>query len=131
MKKYSSLKMRLILAVSFLVVLAILIISITTIYSLYTNGQKEAASIREKEMSIYRTKLKDTLDMVFTSVEEIYQNYNTDEYLEKVYGSRLKSVVDSAYSVITGLQDKVTKGLITEKTARRTAAEYIKKHTLQ
>ncbi len=126
MKKQNSLKVRLILAVSALVILAILVISITTVYSLYSNGQKEAASIREKEMNIYRAKLTDTLDMVFTAVEDIYHNYNTDRYLEKVYGSRLKSVVDSAYSIIADLQNQVKNGSITERIAKRKASEYIK-----
>lgn len=127
MQRRKSLKVRLIFTVSALVVLAIVINSFITAYSLYINGVKESASVREKELKVYKGKLQDTMDLVFAAVEETYKNYNTNSYLEKVYGNRLKSVVDTAYSIVLDLQDQENRGLIAGKNAREKAAELIKK----
>lgn len=125
MNKRNSLKTRLIVTISTLMVLMAAVITGITVYSLYANGEEEIALIRENELEIYKTKLNDTLDLVFTSVKETYANFNNNEYLEKVYGNRLKTVVDSAYSIIKDLQTQVSDGKISVRIAQSRAKELI------
>jgi len=86
----------------------------------------EMAQYREEEFAKARTKLKNLVDIAYTTMDTNYRNARDKAFLEQYYGSRLRSIIDVSESVLIKFQKKVESGELTVAEAQRQAAEILR-----
>ena len=76
-----SLKRRIIISVTILLVLNVLIISTVTIYNMNSKGQKDIEAFRKEEFENYKNDLKNLIDVAYSLVETNYSRTINDSAL--------------------------------------------------
>jgi len=96
------------------------------VYSIKARQQENLDNFRTTEYGRVEEKLKSLLDVTYESISNTYENSTKKEYIQKVYGSRLQSIIDTLDAQITGLYESYQKGEISEKQAMQQAKALVK-----
>jgi len=95
------------------------------ISSLKRNSENEILEFEENENTRIEGILKNYVDIAYKSVESIYSDTEDKGYLQNVYGSRLKDIIDVVSGYIEGQISDVEKGLISGAEAQENVIRFI------
>ncbi len=106
----------------------ILGILITTlfIFRIRQNAQREIAEYQEEKMAEIRRNLKSWVDIAYSIVATAAGGEKQREFVISRYGERLKTVIDTAQSVIEPLKQAVREGKISQEEAMKQAKEALR-----
>lgn len=120
-----TLKSKILLITIPLLIISVVFLSSMSIWSLKKNSEKEILEFEKNEIARIEKTLKNYVDVAYKSVESIYSDTNDKTYLQNIYGSRLKDIIDVVSGYIDGQIENVERGLITESEARNNAKSFI------
>ena len=125
----SNLKIRWKFLLSSFLVLAV-VGSLTTafvIHSIQEDARKEIVSFKTQELEKKKQNLKNYVDIAYATIDSNYKNARDTQYLTKVYGNRLRFIVDAAQAIIKDLQAEVKQGKLSMAAAQQQAIKEIGK----
>ena len=116
------------IALSTILLLTLVTGIVTTIVVVSLKDRQEATlnNFRDSEYSRVKQKLKSLVDVTYESIANTYENSNKKEFIEKTYGKRLVSIIDSAVSQVESLYNASKNGEISEASAKNDSMELIK-----
>ncbi len=128
MRKFQ--KWKILNKINFTLVVSILIISVSlaaiNILTLLNRSKDEIAMYRKENIEDVRSDLKDLIDVVYNIIESNYENTRSDNYLSGKYGSRLKSTVEIAETIIREEIADYEEGVRNEEEAKERAVSRIR-----
>lgn len=89
--------------------------------------ETDAIRYRSEEMRKTRGKLKNLVDTAYAIIESNYKEAQNREYIEEIYGRRLKDIEGIAESIVEEMIENAKSGKLTEAEAKRQACETIRK----
>ncbi len=120
-------KSKIVIIVIILIVFFITTSLIFTIYSLDSQGKKDIKEYRNTQMEQTKEELKSFVYMAYTVVENNYKNATDKNYLEDIYGQRLKNLIDIVEEILKDKALSVKKGKISLSKAKAQSLALIKK----
>ena len=108
-------------------IIAIVIVTAIPISIVKKQEKRSAERIRDEEYQKSKDKLKDYINMIFTTLEKNHEEATDPDLIKKNYAKRLKNVIDLGYSIITDNIQKVKDGKLTEEEAKNNSMAEIKK----
>jgi len=109
-----------------LVVISTGIVAALTILNINNREKEILKDYHNTEYTRVEEKLKSLIDVTYESMASTYENSTKKEYIQSVYGERLRTVIDSVMSQIDDIYNQSQNGEISEKTAMKRAKELIK-----
>ncbi|MGD9807853.1 MAG: cache domain-containing protein [Deferribacterales bacterium] len=109
-----------------LVIITTGIVSGLTIYNIKNRETKSLAEFNDTEYSRVKEKLRSLIDVTYESITDTYENSTKQAYIEKTYGKRLHTVIDSVMKQIEDLEQKAQDGQMSEAAAQARAKELVK-----
>ena len=125
MKTLANLKMRSKIFITAIVVILLLAAALTS-YSIISgtqNTKRDIASFRNEELAKRKQNLKSYVDIAHETILFNYEKSLDVGYLEDRYGTRLKSIVDVAESIIRSYMEQIQLGNDTIQDAQEQAIE--------
>ncbi len=122
-----SLKSKILLVVIPLLILTVTILSFMSVWSLKRNSEIEIAEFEKNETVRLEKILKNYVDVAYKSVESIYSDTQNLEYLQNIYGSRLKDIIDVVSGYIDIQMTNVDNGTISEAEAQNNVKIFLEK----
>ncbi|MDH3972844.1 MAG: cache domain-containing protein [Deltaproteobacteria bacterium] len=113
------------LAAIFILVVCQLVLLMTVIVNIKSDGDKEIVEYREEAMHKVKSDLKNHVDMVISMIDSNYRQAMDRQYIEKVYGRQLKSIVDIAEGHLKSYMKRYEKGELSLERAKKLAKEEI------
>lgn len=113
-----------------LIVASILVSASLAIHSIRKNETAERMEFRALSMADVRQKLKNFVDIAYTTIEENHSRARDVAFLEKYYGRRLRSNIDIVECVLETQQKRVQRGEISLAAAKNEAFSLMKSVTL-
>ena len=107
--------------------LAVIVTTAAAVIAIRRRYETDAIQYRSEEMRKIRGKLKNLVDTAYTVIESNYKKAQNKEYIEKIYGRRLKDIVGIAESIVEEMIAKVKLGKLSEAEAKKQACEAIRK----
>lgn len=104
-----------------LLVAAVTAILAFSIYSIHQAGIDAAGDFRQDAMERVRQDLKNSVDIAYAVVDGNLSHAEKPDYLQERYGTRLRSIVQVAESVLTRLAREARAGRLTLAEAQRRA----------
>ncbi|MBI9097704.1 MAG: methyl-accepting chemotaxis protein [Spirochaetaceae bacterium] len=120
-----TLKSKILLITIPLLVLSVVFLSSMSIRSLKVNSEKEIAEFEQNEIERVEKTLKNYVDVAYKSIESIYSDTEDKTYLQNIYGSRLKDIIDVVSGYIDGQMLEVDRGLLRESEAQNNVKNFI------
>lgn len=113
-----------------LLIILTLLISVFTLasISIYYTKEKAVAELetfRQEETKKVEQSLESFVGLAHQSVEASYKNIENKEYIEKIYGHRLKNIIDIAEASLIRRAEQVKRGEIELDEAKRLAIKEI------
>lgn len=107
--------------------LSILLLSVVGLFMLDIQRQaaEELQQYRKEAVAIVQDKLKNMVDLAYTTVDNIYQNGQKAEFLEKRYGSSMKPMVDMALLILNRKINLIQEGELSLEKGRIQALKAI------
>ena len=128
MKILENLKMRSKIFIAAIVLLLLMAVALT-LYSVISdsrNAERDIASFRTEELEKRKSNLKNFIDIAYETILSNYEKAHDVEYLENRYGTRLRSIVDVAESIIRSYINEAQTGQATLEQAQESAVKDIK-----
>lgn len=125
---FKNLKIRWKLIVSFIPIMLIsfMIMAIAIVLIMKVFSVREVTQFLEFEMNKVKNSLKNYVDIAYESIDSAYRDANKKENIERLYGKRLKSIIDLAETMILKTKARADAGEISDEAAKQIAAEQIK-----
>jgi len=113
----------------FLVSVGVLVVVLIGFLTAYLNmsAEDEEAMIRKDELVRVKQTLKNYVDIAYKTIESNYAAAQDKLYLERMYGTRLKSIVDLAVGSISENVKLAASGEISKEEAQKRSAEVVRK----
>lgn len=108
------------------IIFSVLILSLISIASLKSRSDAEISEFETLRMDETNSRLENYVDMAYKSIEGIYTETRSKEYLQEQYGLRLKSIIDCVLSYIEIQFKLIDKGEVDKVEAQELIKEYIK-----
>ena len=105
------------------VLITTLVLSGLFVYYINDQSKQGAEIFRQRAYEKARLKVKNQVEMIYSLVENSYQKVNDKDYVVKIYGNQLTSVVDLAENII---HEEIRLGKssnLDERTVRRNALQ--------
>ena len=120
-----TLKSKILLVTIPLLFATVVILSTMSISSLKNNGEKEILEFETNEHLRIEKILKNYVDIAYESVESIYEDAGDPEHLQRIYGSRLRDMIDVVTVFIDRQIAEVDRGAISHFEAQQNAIRFI------
>lgn len=88
------------------------------IYELKSTAKAAAEATRMEEMTKAQNRLKDYVDIAYASVESSYKNAQDPAHLEKIYGHRLRNIIEMVQSIVDEHLALIAAGEMSEMEAK-------------
>lgn len=112
------------LSAVFLITLVVAVTAVT-VFTIRRNAEADIAKYREQALAAAKASVKDKVTMVYDVVKTKYATMNERQNVEKVYGSRVRNVVEIAIDLLNELDKQVQAGELTLKDAQAIAKKRI------
>ncbi|MCI5208535.1 MAG: hypothetical protein D3910_07025, partial [Candidatus Electrothrix sp. ATG2] len=109
----------------FILIVCQLVLLTTVIVNIQSEGNKEIAEYREEAMRAVKKDLENHVDMVISMIDSNYRQAMDRQYIKKVYGRQLKSIVDIAEGYLESYIKLYEKGELSLNKAQKLAKEEI------
>ena len=90
------------------------------------SGEQEVLAFREAQVAKVKANLKNYVDVAYTTLQSNYSAATDNEYLQSLYGTQLKNIIDIAETITSDARAKVHAGELTDAEARQLALGQLK-----
>ena len=115
--------------ISTVVLVIVLLAGALTAYSIVSDmkrAEQEIATFLVEELAKRKQNLESYVDIAYETILSEYENSHDATYLENRYGTRLRSIIDAAESIIRMEMQEADDGLLSAAAAQRNAISAIK-----
>lgn len=105
--------------------LSVLLFAVVVIIGIKRQAEEDLKTYEIEETEKVKKSLESYVDLAYQSIAANYDNVESKEHIEKIYGHRLKNTVDLAISVLSARAKEVENGEITLKKAQELAIKEI------
>ena len=108
-------------------ILAVFVTTTAAIIAIRKQSKADMARYRTEELRKTREKLENLVDTAYAIIESNHKQAQDREFLERVYGPRLKDILGIVESIVEEFMAEAETGRLTEAEAKKQAGEAIRR----